>query len=346
MASDKTSATELAVACGLIEKEINDSSDFFEVKNVPPKDAGKVWAWINAQASNQNLFNTLWALGSKVKGKIPLPPSTEISWTGGSKQTTGVAAAKDLIVHVLPGMPPYHCSVKVDSDIVWNGSMSRLEELTKGVSSHSKKGVNWFSHIAPVEYENLFQVCGGPEHTGCKTAIQMDNARRGKPAKKQFSEHCSELIKQPGSPADIAYRNLTNAVSVRTASLFNANLQDVLNNHPGALKTIFWDMFRLNSIRYILCGTEGVNPFAIWVLGKDEMDRKFKVTRIEATPNQAKQPEVIFLFEFQNKETKQKFIYTMRLEARWSHGKFCGNPESKLYKNFKYAELPWVEILV
>ena len=44
---------------------------------------------------------------------------------------------------------------------------------------------------------------------------------------------------------------------------------------------------------------------------------------------------------FYDKKTKLEFMVELRIEIRWSHGKFCGNPEAKIYKQWSYNSLPW-----
>jgi hypothetical protein len=48
-------------------------------------------------------------------------------------------------------------------------------------------------------------------------------------------------------------------------------------------------------------------------------------------------------FDFLDKKNQKKFSRKIRSEVRWSHGKFCGNPEGKLYKHdsWSYSDLPW-----
>ena len=74
---------------------------------------------------------------------------------------------------------------------------------------------------------------------------------------------------------------------------------------------------------------------------------KYLIKKIEAKALVAGQPEVLINFEFIEIATRKEFSYGIKCEVRWSHGKFCGNPESKLYKynHWKYEDLPWVNVL-
>ena len=52
---------------------------------------------------------------------------------------------------------------------------------------------------------------------------------------------------------------------------------------------------------------------------------------------------VTFKLRIDNKTTKETIIVNFHSEIRWSHRKFTGNPEAKLYKDFEWGLLPFLE---
>lgn len=343
MADIKTTATELSVALGIGGLNF-DINDLLEIKNVTSADANAVMTWLNANTDNNKLGIALRNVGLHIRsyhsksGSI----SSSIEWSGGKTLTTGVAAAKDIVEHYGPVSLSY--SVKADSNIIYNSSPGRLAALTSGNPIHGSRFPNWFNVIAPAEYQALYVLCDGPVQTGYATVAAWDSGRKNAALKRGFREYASNKI-QTNQLAQAAYQSLCNAVSTNTANLFQANLQAVILNNPNALKTIFWEFFRLNSTAYILCGLEHGKGFATKVLDKNTWNKQFKVTSIKAIPNQAGQPEVILDFGFQDSK-KDTYQYQLKLEIRWSHGKFGGNPEAKVYKLFSYKSLPWNTVIL
>lgn len=56
--------------------------------------------------------------------------------------------------------------------------------------------------------------------------------------------------------------------------------------------------------------------------------------------NSCKPLRIIPFFEFTEK------ILHYPAEIRWPHGKFCGNPEGKLYKDFKWVDVPFFKRII
>jgi len=57
-----------------------------------------------------------------------------------------------------------------------------------------------------------------------------------------------------------------------------------------------------------------------------------------------KQSVVNIDIDYRERDGKSKKL-KYHVEIRWSHGKFCGNPEAKLYKHFLWKDAPGFKIL-
>ena len=108
---------------------------------------------------------------------------------------------------------------------------------------------------------------------------------------------------------------------------------------------LFAFYFRLDSNHYTLCGTENSLSFAVEVQDLKNWEDGFELLGVKASALTRGQPEVLLTFDFFDKKTSNKFSRKIRSEVRWSHGKFCGNPEAKLYKHdsWSYSDLPWAK---
>jgi hypothetical protein len=79
------------------------------------------------------------------------------------------------------------------------------------------------------------------------------------------------------------------------------------------------------------------------VVDLENWEENFEIVGVTAEALTRGQPEVLLSFDFLDKKNQKKFSRKIRSEVRWSHGKFCGNPEGKLYKHdsWSYSDLPW-----
>src|SRR5690606_7168203 len=84
------------------------------------------------------------------------------------------------------------------------------------------------------------------------------------------------------------------------------------------------------------------NDFAIEVPDMTHLQRTWRVRRLVAIPDlEAGQSKVRFSFVMQNRSTGQEYDARFWAEIRWTHRKFVVNPEAKLYKDFKWTDIPF-----
>jgi len=218
------------------------------------------------------------------------------------------------------------------------------------VGQDGTRGENWFIKKAPVEYEEFYVACDGPAQTGYATVAVYSEKCRSKEKRKAFAAHAAKAVKKPVVAA--AYKAMCKAVSERSAAVINEKIAKLKAKAKGknlaeALKNQVWEIFRVNSEPYFLCGTEKKDKkkhsFAIRIPGKDEWTTNYKILDVTAEARDAGQPEILVSFSIRDNAGNKDLVFSVRYEIRWSHGKFNGNPEAKIYKMFRYAELPWIK---
>ena len=103
----------------------------------------------------------------------------------------------------------------------------------------------------------------------------------------------------------------------------------------------------METVSYVLAGMDHKNRMALRIPDLTSWKKDWELQAVTATPALDKgQSEVNIAFEFKNKSTKSQIELPFHIEIRWSHGKFCGNPESKLYKEFSWLDGPFFENLL
>jgi hypothetical protein len=264
-----------------------------------------------------------------------------VVWTGKQNIGATVAVAKDIEV------ANYRISVKENANVFINGSpITVFEDMPSGLFGIKRKGDDWFLKVARGELQEYFLQCKACAKSadGFET-IEDFYKNTDKKQRKAFGTEVASLHKEKNKKVLLAYSALCNKVSAASADIFNSKLADFRKINPSVvvLQPIFHYFFRINGIKYILAGTEKNKPFAVVLESSSDWTKSYQFLGITATPKTAGQPEVLLSFKFKKTTTKEEFTVDLKIEVRWSHGKFCGNPEAKIYKTWSYSALPWAE---
>jgi hypothetical protein len=343
MASNQTIFSELTVALGILDSDnLDDISGVSQSQKraFSEEKAKRDLSMGNAYERGLQLKQSGLIIRNYLSSANGLTRPT-VSWTGSNSQGVN-HVAKDLDVSGL-----LRISVKENADVFRNASATNvLEKIPSGITPDNSQGDDWFIKLAENEFQQYYEACSGPEFNEIN-GVRDFYENRDKQGRKPFGNHVAALHKQKNSAVLIAYKLFCESVSRNAAGTFNKNLRATIDS--GEMRNIFRFMveyyFRINGVKHVLAGTDKGEPFAVEVPDNQEWSRKYECKDINAIERLVGQPEVMLNFKFLNKETKKEFDFPIRIELRWSHGKFCGNPEAKLYKSWKYEDLPWVKNL-
>lgn len=344
MARQQTIFSEICVALAIV----NSDRDFSLIQNVTEKDKDiflKELAKRIQTKSGVLSVESLKQSGNLIRhyliknGVVP----RGIAWTGKDNIAGVVSVAKDLEIL------NFRISVKENADVFINGSpLTVFEDLPQGLFGQKKRGEDWFIKTAKRELEDYYCLCR--RHLSIKDkfkTVASFYANKDKSYKKRFGKQVALLHKTKNAEILFAYQSMCNKVSLVSSEMFNQNLSNFKSNYTssGALQPIFHYFFKINGIKYIIAGTEKNKPFASLLEDSTNWTRRYSFIDINAKPKIAGQPEVLLVFLFKDKTTNEVFKIPLKVEIRWSHGKFCGNPEAKVYKQWSYMDLPWSENL-
>lgn len=301
-------------------------------------------------ASDTNSVNQLAKTGTRIKiwlSKGKKADNLSIIWTGKEKLKEYSAVGHDLLVK----NSDIRISVKENAQLFQNPSPFKVfEKWPKGIFEQSRDS-DWFIYTAREELNNYYLKCSGPKFSGQKDIDSYYQNVSGKAQRKKFSTYVANLHTSSQSKVLESYDQLCRKVSAESAKIFNTNITTSLakNNiqisQNKILSKLFAFYFRLDSNQYTLCGTENSLSFAVEVQDLKNWEDCFELLGVKASALDRGQPEVLLTFDFLDKKTEEKFSRKIRSEVRWSHGKFCGNPEGKLYKHdsWSYSDLPWAK---
>lgn len=343
MPRPQTVFSELQIALAIVDK------DWTRIKNIDPESRSIYQDELSRRLStDKKSVDELEITGSKIKNWLTsrkTPAGFSITWTGKEKLKEYGSVGHDLMVDALD----LRISVKENAQLFQNPSPFKVfEKWPRGIFEQSRDS-DWFMYTAIEELNNYYLKCTGPKFSGYKDIAAYYENVNGKDERKKFSTFVAELHSSSNAAVLASYDQLCRKVSNKSAEIFNANISASLSGSNKQLSSnkslakLFAFYFRLDSNRYTLCGTENSTSFAVEVLDLENWEKNFEIVGVTAEALTRGQPEVLLSFDFLDKKNQKKFSRKIRSEVRWSHGKFCGNPEGKLYKHesWSYSDLPW-----
>ena len=343
MPRPQTVFSELQIALAIVDK------NWSRIKNVDSDSKSLYEEELRRRlSSDKNSIKELDRTGGKIKQWLSTrntPNNFSVTWTGKEKIKEYGAVGHDLFIDAVD----LRISVKENAQLFQNPSPFKVfEKWPKGIFEQSRDS-DWFIYTALEELNNYYLKCSGDKISGYKDILSYYQNVGGKGKRKKFSTYVADLHSASNAEVLSAYDKLCRKVSNKSAEIFNSNITASLTasnkqlSKNKALAKLFAFYFRLDGNRYTLCGTENSASFAVEVTDLKNWEENFEILEVTAEALTRGQPEVLLSFEFLDKKNQKKFIRKIRSEVRWSHGKFCGNPEGKLYKHdaWSYSDLPW-----
>jgi hypothetical protein len=243
-----------------------------------------------------------------------------IEWTGGRKPPGDEVVPADLRVdHV------YLVSCKYLSRIVVNASPLHLFKrlLTGGFG---RRGVDWFVEVAPGEHHALYTQVRSelgtelPERAEELTTIQRRMI--AKSIGRAWSDECSPL-----------YQEIVERVSAESARLW----REAFGQNPEVL---LWRLLRICSAPYFVLGTAPKGFLRLRIATPWDWRRDFELRAFEVVARPGGQPMVAWRAVVRERTTRAERIVEGHVEIRWSHGRFSGPPEAKVYLDTPHTDVP------
>jgi hypothetical protein len=93
----------------------------------------------------------------------------------------------------------------------------------------------------------------------------------------------------------------------------------------------YWRLLRIHSAPYFILGRQPSGATRLRVLTPWDLRRRFSFEGLEIVPAEAGQPQIQWTASFKDLAAAASRETAGHVEIRWSHGRFCGAPESKIY---------------
>lgn len=347
MATPRTETTELAVGFGLLgvhplHTEHGPLSTKFEGTLTATK-FSELQDTLRNDKRLKTKFDRLFDLGRRLKTKRPdlFPAVANVRWLGPVKQSRAVAASQDLMVGTTS------ISVKAESKVVFNLSPYNLFVSLPQGRVPAFRAPHWFLTQAPATYQRLFDVVSDATD---QTSITEFERRANRSQRRALRAECDGLSGPEQTLFLRRYLEMCHETARVSAKKFREGLSATLKtvHASGVRDEILRTFFRLDSSQYVVCGLDRGQLFAFLIPSITEWKRGAELREVVAEPDlEAGQSQVLFYVDVRMKTGGERVRVPFHAEIRWSHGRFSGRPEAKLYRDFDdWAKVPGIERLL
>jgi hypothetical protein len=268
--------------------------------------------------------SALLAAEDGLRGRVP----RLIEWRGPYRLPGDDVVPADLrLDHV------FLVSCKYLSQVLMNASPARLfDRLLVGDERGSP---NWFETTAPDEYANFYRTARAV------TAMEQLPLQAGQMARSEQRE-LRQALGHRTLPVELrpAWSALSGAVSRNSARRWEANLAT-----PRQRLRLLWKLLRITNATYYVLGTDRAAHLRLRVVSAWDWNQAFDLRSFEVRPRDAGQPEVGWTALVEARESGSIHVIDGHVEIRWSHGRFVGVPEAKVYLDTPHHAVPGYEPL-
>ena len=282
-------------------------------RGVRDHDGDFLAAWNNGRA--------FFAAADGLRGRVP----EIIEWTGGHRDPGDSIVPADLrIDHV------YLVSCKYLSKVLHNSSPSALFERLLAGAQGRRAGVDWFDEVAPIEHQHLYDLTRRryaaeldlPEAVTELTKTQRRELRVCIP--RDWDDECAQ-----------GYAALTTRASEASARRWSAELRSERDR-----LAMMWRLLRLTSTPYFVLGTASGSTIRLRVGTPWDFTQAYRLRSFEPVATEAGQAIVGWRAVVRDLAEDTDVEVDGHVEIRWSHGRFGGPPEAKVYLDTPHPRVP------
>jgi hypothetical protein len=323
----RTEVTEIATGLGMLAPDLDAAVACRpeRLRNV----SDDVWDRVVAayrSGHHDASFSTAFANGVAflwASDGLRLRPPLAVEWKGPHRPPGDDVVPADLrIDHV------FSVSCKYLSRILHNPGPARL--FDRCLVGEERAGLDWFGEVAPDAYQALYDAVRADVGPGLPARV----TDLGAPDRAVLKE-ALRFRKLP-SPAAERWAELCASVSSASAARWQTHLGDLRRD-----LRLLWRLLRIGDAPYFVLGTDDrggslrLRVASTWDWVQASELRAFTVS---ARP--AGQPEVVWRAVVRDRCTAVETEVQGHVEVRWSHGRFSGCPEAKVYLDTPLADVP------
>jgi hypothetical protein len=235
-----------------------------------------------------------------------------------------------------PGVEPIPADLRIDHVYLVSckyNSRIQLNASPRSVFAPGEEAAgDWYAAVAPDELQALYEiVCF---ETGLAPALP---ARASALAPAQRRQLAAALGRGPWtSPAAAdAYTALSAAVAEGSTRRWRQALRS-----DARREATLWRFLRVAAASYYVLGSDGERMVRVRVGSPWDWRQQFRLRRFEVDPAESRQPVVGWRATVDDRARGEPRTVGGHIEIRWSHGRFGGPPEAKVYLDTPHHEVP------
>ncbi|MGC8462155.1 MAG: hypothetical protein ACP5P9_00590 [Acidimicrobiales bacterium] len=253
-----------------------------------------------------------------LRGRAPL----RIEWKGPHRPPGYDLLPADLRVdHV------YLVSCKYSSKVLVNAAPAHL--FDRGLQDRpGSASADWYQMVAPDELEALYRSVRAVVDPG----LPASTAELTRAARDRIAAACARRWPDPlKAPA----RQFAETVATRTAARWSTALGSL---HQREL--ILWRLLRLSDSPYFVLGTGPSGSLRLRIATPWDWRQHFELLGFDVDAEPSEQPRVAWRARVGERRSGVERVVRGHVEIRWSHGRFCGMPEAKVYLDTPHDRVP------
>lgn len=328
MADDRTAISELSTALGCL----GHGTAGWAVLQRPAELLVPDHAWEQLerglhdprlQALAEQAFDNGAAFAAHADGLGGRRPR-RIEWTGGQRPPGDQIVPADLRIDRV-----YLVSCKYLSNVVHNAAPSRVfEHLLRAGAGHDRS--DWYQRVAPAEHGRLAEVAAaavecpfpGVDRATAEDRLRLRDALRG-------------FGRRWPVEAEPAYAALCERVAAASVAEWRRAAPD-----KASRERFVWRLLRLAAAPYFVVGSGRADALRLRIDTPWDFRQRFDLVSVDVAPAPAGQPQVSWSFTVFDRELGRDRTAAGHIEVRWSHGRFGGPPEAKVYLDTPHAQVP------
>ncbi len=279
----------------------------------------------HADGHHDHVFSTAWQNGcvfARADDGLRGRPPWLVEWKGPHRPPAYEQIPADLRVdHV------YLISCKYGSNILHNVSPWHL--FDRALADRAKNPGDWFAEVAPESYGELYAAVR--RHVELPSlpdrAVDLDAGQR------------KQLRSRLKGRWPVELRSDWELVAFEIARESAARLLDRVAAKAHREEFV-WRLLRLQAAPYFVLGADlRDSPLRYRITTPWDFRTRFELRSFDAWGEHAGQPTVRWRADVIDRNTAAPRVIEGHVEVRWSHGKFAGVPEAKVYLDTAHHEV-------
>ena len=192
-----------------------------------------------------------------------------------------------------------------------------------------RTNTSWFESVAPTEYQAFY--------AAARAAVPLELPMSLADVTIEQRHLLRDALRPRQLPSSMQapWVDLCRAVSTGSSDRWNARLQ----SDRDRLR-LLWRLLRIGDAPYFVLGSDGAHHMRLRVASAWDWMQAYELRSFTVKPRPAGQPEVAWTADIRSRATRAETTIAGHVEVRWSHGRFNGSPEAKVYLDTPLSETP------